>query len=59
MSSSSPSSPFSNYGYALTTVNAQRTPHKIAMAYRGVDYSFSELNDLSGYVDTRRFFNSL
>ena len=36
--------PFSNYGYAVTTVNALRTPEKIALSYRGEHFSFYELN---------------
>lgn len=36
--------PHSNYGYAVTTLNALRTPDKIALTYRGQQYSFSVLN---------------
>lgn len=35
---------FSNYGYAVTTVNALRIPDSIALSYRGQQFSYSELN---------------
>ncbi|MCB1704061.1 MAG: acyl--CoA ligase [Halioglobus sp.] len=37
--------PYSNYGYAVTTINAQRTPEKTALSYRGQHFSFRELNE--------------
>lgn len=36
--------PYNNYGYAVTTINAQRTPDKIALSYRGEQYSYEQLN---------------
>jgi len=33
-----------NYGYALLTSNAQRTPEKLAVRYNDTEYSFQELN---------------
>lgn len=36
--------PFSNYGYTVTTANALRTPERIALSYRGQQFSFEELN---------------
>ena len=36
--------PYNNYGYAVTTLNAQRTPDKVALSYRGEKYSFSDFN---------------
>lgn len=36
--------PFSNYGYAVTTLNALRIPDRIALSYRGQQFSYSELN---------------
>lgn len=36
--------PFSNYGYSVTTANALRIPDNIALSYRGQQFSFGELN---------------
>jgi len=36
--------PCSNYGYAVTTLNAQRIPDRVALSYRGQQFSYSELN---------------
>lgn len=36
--------PYANYGYAVTTLNALRTPDKIALSYRGEQFSFKQLN---------------
>ena len=36
---------FDNYAYALTSLNAARTPNKTALTYRGEHYSFAQFND--------------
>ncbi len=35
---------FDNYAYALTSLNAARTPDKTALTYRGERYSFAQFN---------------
>lgn len=42
---SRPQSSFSNYGFAVTSANAMRTPDKIALSYRGEHYSFKVFNE--------------
>jgi|GEM_PF-3040929 len=36
--------PYDNYGYAVTSLNAQRSPDALGIRYRGTDYSFAEVN---------------
>lgn len=35
---------YGNYGYAVATANANRTPDRLAIRYRGNDYTFAEVN---------------
>ncbi|HLG88929.1 MAG TPA: AMP-binding protein, partial [Alphaproteobacteria bacterium] len=37
-------SPYDNYGHAMLTANALRTPQKAALVYRGRSYTFDALN---------------